>query len=209
MLRKLLAVLAAVACIGGLAAAQSPVAVAKEQRSVLPSHGNYVGVDAHGRIVSFSFSTNYMSHFTVSNAVIGGAHVGSSAWHETCHNGMCTKGMWVTDTHVQGSWRHGGGAWVHFSANYQPPVMPYVGPYMGDDHAGLSVRFAYRHGMIVGFELDHSNRGDISVSNGRFDTCLRSICVKGHWQSDYSVVGAWRAVGSNQWFQWEVHAYAA
>src|SRR5690349_9298693 len=126
MLRKLLAVLAAAACAAGLALTFSPFAEAGKgsasARAALPMHGAYAGVDHGGRIVSFMFSGNYMSHFTVKHTVIGGAHVGSDAWHETCHNGMCTKGMWVTDTHVTGFWRTANGHWTSFSAWYEPPI---------------------------------------------------------------------------------------
>jgi len=112
MLRKISAVLAALVVMTGLTLAVSSGADAK---SVLPAHGSYAGVDHGGRMVTFSFSGNTMSHFTVGHTVIGGAHVCNGAWHETCHNGMCIKGMWMSDTHVTGSWRQGGGAWVHFN----------------------------------------------------------------------------------------------
>jgi hypothetical protein len=209
MLRKLLAVLAAIAVTTGLTMAVTSGADAK---STLPAHGSYSGVDHAGRMVTFSFSGNSMSHFTVGHKVIGGAHVGSgAAWHETCHGGFCTKGMWVTDTHVTGSWREGGGTWTHFSAYAHPPmtIQPYTGSYMGRDHTGLKIHLSFSHGRINSFTLDHSNRGNIPVTNGKFETCLQSVCVKGHWQSEYEVVGSIRPVNSSHWVTWDAYAYAA
>lgn len=216
MVRKLSAVLVAVACVVGSAVAFSPLAEAGQGgatkaaagRSVLPAHGTYSGVDHAGRVVSFTFSGNYMSHFAVNHTVIGGAHVGSSAWHETCHNGLCTKGMWVSDTHVTGSWRHGGGTWVHFSAWLHPSITPYQGTYMGRDVTGLRVHFSYRHG-VHHFTLDHNDHGTIPVTNGRFETCLTSICVRGQWQTEFEVAGSWRPRGSTHWTQFDAYAYAA
>lgn len=225
MIRKLSAVLVAAACAaGGFAvgasslaeaepgAAAGPAAAPSVDHAALPREGSYSGVDHAGRIVTFTFSGNYMNHFTVAHKVIGGAHVGSNAWHETCHGGYCTKGMWLTDTHVNGSWRLPDGQWTHFSAYHQPAlqVRPYAGPYMGRDHTGLAVHLEFRNGMIHGFKLDHSVRGNVSVDgHGRFETCLPSICVKGHWQSEYEVVGSWRPVNGSHWVQWEAYAYAA
>jgi hypothetical protein len=218
MKRKLLAVLAVLpAAVGvvGTAFAFSPLAEAGQggatqapaARAALPMHGTYSGVDHAGRVISFTFSGNYMSHFTVNHTVIGGAHVGSNAWHETCHNNMCTKGVWVTDTHVTGSWRHGNGHWVHFSAWLHPSVTPYQGSYMGRDHTGLSVRFSYRNG-IHNLTLDHNSHGSVTVTNGRFETCLATICVKGQWQTEYEVAGSWRPRSGTHWTQWDAHAFA-
>ena len=86
--------------------------------SVLPEPGHYLGHDHHARVITFSFSGNQMMHFRVNHHLIGGAHVSHGMWHETCHGGYCTKGMWTSDTHVSGAWRHGGGTWVHFTANW-------------------------------------------------------------------------------------------
>ena len=215
MLRKLLAVIAAVACAVAAAVAFSPLAeaggggtTAPAARAALPTHGTYSGVDHHGRIISFTFSGSYMGHFTVSRTVIGGAHVGSTAWHETCHNGMCTKGTWVTDTHVSGYWRQSGGSWVAFSAWVHPAFSPYQGSYMGHDATGLRVHFSYRGG-IHNLTLDHNNHGAVPVSpNGTFDVCLASICVKGQWQTDYEVSGSWRPKNGSHWTQWDAYAYA-
>lgn len=216
--RKVAAILAATACAVGLAVAYGPLAEAestpststKAAAAVLPTHGTYKGVDHAGRIITFSFAGNYMGHFAVNNMLIGGAHVGGSAWHETCHGGMCTKGTWVSDHHVQGSWRTRDGHWTTFSAYHQPvaTINPYIGSYRGEDHAGISIHLMYRHGTIADFKLDHSVRGNIPVSNGRFNHCLPSVCVEGHWASDNRIVGKWKAVGSTHWFSWEVNAYS-
>lgn len=209
MLRKLSAVLASLVVLTGLTLVFTSGADAK---SVLPTHGSYAGVDHGGRMITFSFAGNTMTHFTVNHTVIGGAHVSNGAWHETCHNGMCTKGMWQSDTHVTGSWRSAsGGSWVHFSATYKPStaIQPYGGTYLGRDHTGLRVHLTYRNGGIQGFSLDHSVRGNIAVHNARFETCLPSICVKGHWQSEYEVIGSWRPVNSSTWVTWDAYAYAS
>ncbi|GAA4749270.1 hypothetical protein GCM10023350_37930 [Nocardioides endophyticus] len=205
MLRKVMAVLAAIAITTGLTMVVTSGADAK---SVLPAHGNYAGVDHSGRMVTLSFSGNYMSHFTVGHKVIGGAHVSTGAWHETCHGGFCTKGMWVTDNHITGSWREGGGSWTHFSVYLEQPIKPYVGTYMGRDHSGLKVHLSFGSGKISAFTLDHSNRGNIPVTHGKFETCLPSICVKGHWQSEYEVVGSWRPANGSHWSTFDAYAYA-
>jgi hypothetical protein len=209
MLRKLSAVLAALVVMTGLGFAVTSGADAK---SVLPAGGAYAGVDHGGRMITFSFSGNTMTHFTVNHTVIGGAHVGGGAWHETCHNGMCTKGMWVTDHHVTGSWRSAsGGAWVHFNVYYKPgsTIPPYTGAYLGQDRSGLRVHLTFRDGTIHGFSLNHSARGNIAVRGSTFETCLPSICVKGHWQSEYEVIGSWRPVNSSTWVPWDAYAYAS
>ncbi|MFC6041463.1 hypothetical protein ACFP8W_06995 [Nocardioides hankookensis] len=208
MLRKLMAVLAALAVATGLTVAVTAITSGADAKAVLPAHGNYSGVDHAGRVVTFSFSGNYMSHLTINHHTIGGAHVAGAAWHETCHNGFCTRGTWTTDTHVAGSWRTGGGHWTHFSASVVPSLRPYAGPYMGRDHTGLAIHLTYGSSMIHGFKLDHSVRGNIAVHNAKFDTCLSSICVKGHWQSDYEVVGSWRPVHGSHWVSFEAYAYA-
>jgi hypothetical protein len=206
MLRKLSAVLAALIVTTGLTVALTSGADAK---GVLPSEGNYAGVDHGGRMVTLTFSGNYMSHFTVASKVIGGAHVNNEgAWHETCHGGFCTKGMWVSDKHIQGAWRPGGGSWTPFSVYLEEPIQPYHGTYMGRDHSGLSIHLSFGSGRINNFKLDHSVRGNIPVTHAKFETCLPSICVKGHWQSPYAVVGSWRPVDGSHWTAFEAHAYA-
>ncbi|CAN5406947.1 hypothetical protein BH09ACT12_BH09ACT12_38070 [soil metagenome] len=56
--------------------------------------------------------------------------------------------------------------------------------------------------------LDHSVRGNIPVHNATFETCLPSICVKGHWQSEYEVIGSWRPVHGSHWVSFDAYAYA-
>ena len=207
MLRKLCSVAAALICIAGLGLAASAPAQA---RSVLPHHGTYTGVDHGQRIVSLSFNGTTVTHFTVGHLVIGSAHVSNGMFHETCHNGYCFKGMWMTDTRVEGYWRHGGShTWTPWSATVNQAVVPYAGPYLGRDHRTLRVHFSYHSGYVRSFSLDHNLLGDAPVSNGGFDVCFTSICVKGHWQDPYNVVGSWRYRNSSEWNPWEVNAYAA
>lgn len=215
MTRKLLGIVTALLVAGGLAVGGSGLASTAatttahaSAMSVLPHSGSYSGVDHHGRMITFTFGGNYMSHFMVNHTLIGGAHVSNGMWHETCHNGLCTKGAWLTDSHVQGSWRTGGGTWVHFDARVAPPVVPYAGTYMGRDHSGLSIHLAYHGGRITTFKADHNEVGAGAVSGGRFEYCGNGICVKGHWESDYTVVGLWRFANSTHWRQWEAYAYA-
>lgn len=85
-------------------------------RTAMPYNGNYMGSDSHHRHIRFTFHGNQMSHFMVNDFTIGGAHVGHAAWHETCHNGYCTSGMWIDDVTVRGTWRHGSGHAVHWEA---------------------------------------------------------------------------------------------
>lgn len=84
--------------------------------AVLPFEGSYLGHDMYGRTVRFSFRGNQMSHFTVNSTSFGGAHVSGHAWHETCSNGRCTKGMWTDDVTVEGQWRDPNGHVSHWTA---------------------------------------------------------------------------------------------
>ena len=190
MLRKLLAVLAAIAVTTGLTMAVTSGADAK---SALPAHGSYSGVDHAGRMVTFSFSGNYMSHFTVGHKVIGGAHVGSGARGTrpaTAASAPRACGSPTPTSPAPGARAAAPGRTSRRTLDPPMTIQPYVGTYMGRDHTGLKVHLTFSHGRINNFTLDHSNRGSIPVTNGKFETCLQSICVKGHWQSEYEVVGS-------------------
>lgn len=206
MIRKLMAAAAAVLT----AATLSLVAQAPAQATVLPSSGTYSGTDAHGRHVSLSFGNhNQMSHFTVAHQVFGGAHVSNAMWHETCHNGFCTKGAWVNDSEIHGAWRQGGGHWTTWTVRFNgaPTATHHAGPYNGVDHTGLRIAFGYTasHG-VVSFKLDHNLIGNAPVRNGFFDTCHHQVCIKGHWQTSRYVVGSWRFANSSHWTAWEARA---
>lgn len=84
--------------------------------AVLPYEGSYLGHDMYGRTVRFTFRGNQMSHFTVNSTSFGGAHVSGHAWHETCSNGRCTRGMWTDDVTVEGQWRDPNGHVAHWTA---------------------------------------------------------------------------------------------
>jgi hypothetical protein len=217
MIRKLLSVTAALLFVAGFGVATSGTAVAggggggaAVRQSVIPHHGVYNGVDQHNRHISFTFGgthSNEMTHFTVGHQVIGGAHVSNGMWHETCHNGMCTKGQWTSDGHVTGAWRHGGShTWTTFTASFNPPAHPYAGTYAGRDHRQLSIRFSFSNNRLVDFTLDHNVHGSAAVTNRHFETCFRTICIKGHWQTQYDVVGSWRYVNSHEWNAWDAFA---
>jgi hypothetical protein len=219
MLRRLTALAAALLMTVGLGLATTgsgaasavpgvPTARAAAAVSVIPHHGSYAGVDHHGRMVTFSFNGNQVAHFAVNHQVLGGAHVSNGAWHETCHNGMCTKGMWSTDGHVTGSWRSGGGTWTSFTASSSPRITPYSGTYLGSDHSGLSIHFSFGNGFLRGFRVDHNHVGDAAAGSGKFETCHQTICFKGHWETEYMVVGSWRHANSSQWRPFEAYAYA-
>ena len=219
MIRKLLAATAALLCVAGFGVATSGTAVAGDggggaaMRSVIPHHGTYNGTDHHGNHVSFTFGgthSNQMTHFTVGHQSFGGAHVSNGMWHETCHNGYCTKGQWTSSSHVTGSWRHGGShTWVPFTASFNPPPHPYAGHYAGRDHRNLSIQFSFSNNRLVNFTLDHNVLGSASVVNRHFETCFRTICIKGHWQTTHDVVGQWRYSNSHEWNGWEANAYSA
>jgi hypothetical protein len=209
MIRKLSAFLAALALTvtgaAGLAVATSSAA----QASVIPVVGTYGGVDHGGRPVSLSYNGVMVTHVTIGTLTIGGAHVSNGMWHETCHNGYCTKGQWITDKHVQGYWRHGSSStWTPFTASTSV-VTPYVGPYMGRDRTNLSIHFRYHQGYVRAFTWDHNVIGDAQVMrDGSFSACTHTFCFKGHWQSDYDVAGEWRHASSSSWTTWDAHAYA-
>src|SRR5690349_16120223 len=125
MIRKLGAAAVALLCIAGFAASAVAEAPSKSkaptaQRSLVPVHGEYHGLDHQQRTISLSYSGHEVKHFKVGSHTIGGAHVGgSSAWHETCHNGWCFKGHWQSDTHVTGFWKAPQGHWVPWAADIQ------------------------------------------------------------------------------------------
>jgi hypothetical protein len=206
MIRKIVTVVAALACAAGL----SFVSAGSASASVLPTPGSYNGVDHHRNLVSFSYNGNQISHFKVGHVTIGTAHISNGAWHERCADGYCFKGHWQTQTHVVGFWRHGGShEWTSFSA-YTTAIQPYTGSYSGRDHTGLRIHFTYSHGHLRGFTWDHNLIGDAAVDHaGYFNVCHRSLCFKGHWQSDYYVVGEWRHVHDHTWRPWDANAYSA
>lgn len=206
MFRKLCSILTALLFVAGFGLASTGVAQA---RNVVPHHGSYSGVDHHGRVVTFTFDGTQVSHFSVGHLVIGGAHVSRGMWHETCHNGYCTRGSWTSDGHVSGAWRAGGSStWTSWTASVAPAVHPYAGTYMGSDHTGLRVHLSYHSGYLRGFTLDHNRIGDAQVSNRSFSVCYPTICFKGHWETEYYVVGSWRHSNSTTWRAWEAYAYA-
>ncbi|GEP37423.1 hypothetical protein NPS01_10860 [Nocardioides psychrotolerans] len=84
--------------------------------AVLPYEGSYLGHDMYGRMVHFTFKGNQMSGFMVNHTSFGGAHVGGSAWHETCSGGRCTTGRWTDDVTVEGTWRDPNGHQSHWTA---------------------------------------------------------------------------------------------
>ena len=193
----------------GFGLASTAPATSAQALSVVPQHGSYSGVDHRGRIVTFSFSGTQVSHFQVNHLVIGGAHASQGRWHETCHNGVCTKGAWITDSHVSGFWRHASdSSWTAWDARTSPPVTPYPGTYMGNDHSGLRVHLSFHNGHVKNFNVDHNAVGDAAVSDGKFEVCHQSICFKGDWENDYTVVGSWRYSNSHHWRPWEAYAYA-
>ncbi len=211
MIRKLCAIVTAALCVVGLAVATS----APAQANVVPRHGGYSGVDYASRAVTFSFDGTQITHFTVGSGygafVLGTAHVTNGMWHETCGADYCFKGSWTTDNHVSGFWRHGRSqSWVGWSATYYPVASIYRGSYMGRDHHHLSVHLTYNGGYITGFALDHhAFSGNVRVTNGTFDHCYATLCIKGRWEDDYRVVGQWRPFpNGSSWTGWEARAYA-
>lgn len=123
MFRKLCCALTAVIAVFAFSATPVNAVSARPSgdtvsRTALPFHGHYRGTDAHGRHIAFSYFNSYMSNFTVNGHVFGGAHVSGDMWHHTCHNSKCTKGQWMTDVHVVGTWNDpNSGHEVHWSAH--------------------------------------------------------------------------------------------
>lgn len=211
MIRRLAALLSALLCLAGFGLTANPAQAQAQAQNVVPHHGIYTGTDHAGRHVSFSFGNHtQLSHFTVGHLVIGGAHVSNGMWHETCHNGYCTKGQWTSDGTVAGFWRHGGStSWTSWHASFNPPAPPYTGTYLGRDHAGNAIHLSYGNHRVTGFKIGSTVIGDASVQNRTFEVCHHQVCFKGHWQTDHYVVGSWRHVNSHAWTGWEAHAYAA
>jgi hypothetical protein len=206
MLRKLTAAAAVLFCVAGLGLAAVAPAQAK---SVLPTHGSYTGKDHADRKITFTFSGNHMSHFTVGSHLIGGAHVSNGMWHETCHNGYCTKGQWQLDFHVVGYWRTPGGHWTAFSANAPQP--PHQGDFMGRDHQGNFVHVSFHGSRVHDFTVEgYGDFPEAHVSHGAWhETCSHAgWCYRGRFQDAHTVVGEWRTRGS-VWHAWEARGYSA
>jgi hypothetical protein len=206
MLRKLTAAVAALFVVAGFGLAAAAPAQAK---GVLPVHGSYTGKDHANRHISFTFSGNQITKFTVGHHVIGGAHVSHGMWHETCHNGYCTKGQWQLDFHVVGYWRNPGGHWTAFSASAPQP--PQQGDFMGRDHQGNFVHVSFNGTRVHDFTIEgYGDFPDAHVSHGAWhETCSHAgWCYRGRFQGPHTVVGEWRTRGS-VWHAWEAHAYSA
>ena len=204
MLRKLIAAFAALFFVAGLGLA----AAAPAQAAVLPVHGTYTGTDHSGRAITFHFSGNQMSNFKVNHQMIGGAHVSSGAWHETCHGGYCTKGQWQLDFHVVGYWRTPGGHWTAFSASAPQPS--HHGDYMGRDHHGRFVSGSFNGSMIHNFMVTGIGHfPSAHVSGGAWhETCSHAgLCYRGRFQGTHTLVGEWRH-RNGTWVAWEANAFA-
>jgi hypothetical protein len=188
MIRKLCISVATLVAVTGLALVAAPA-----QATVIPHHGQYQGRDAShpARTVSFSFSGTQMTHFTVNHHVFGGAHVSNGMWHETCHNGFCTKGQWLGDGHVRGAWRPGGGHWTGFDVYYEQSIVHHRGNYLGDDHHDRDVRLHLATHGAVTWTLDQVGTVTGSLRGNTVEACNTTICFRGHWQHDYEVVGSW------------------
>lgn len=208
MTRKLVSVAATIllsaAGLIGITSATTTAAHA----SVIPVHGTYSGVDHAGRDASLSFSNNQVSHIYIGHQYFGGAHVSNGMWHETCHNGFCTKGTWLTDKHIQGYWRQGGShEWTAFAVSTNT-ISPYIGSYSGLDHNGVRVHFGYADGRVHDVTIGHDVLGSTHVSANSFSGCTHHYCIKAHWQTDTLVSGSWRTADSSTWHVFEANAYA-
>lgn len=219
MIRTLGAAAVALLCVAAFAvgaeaeAPSSPKAQAPTaERSVVAVHGSYTGWDQAQRAISFTYSGNQVSHFRVGSHTIGGAHVdGSAQWHETCHNGWCFKGHWVSDTEVVGFWKAPQGHWVPWNAFVPMPRTNFQGNYSGFDHRSGSVRMTRHNDFVQHFTADRHTFPSVRVdSRGAWgETCSHSHCYSGHWQDDYHVVGYWWRKSDGHKVAWEAHAYSA
>jgi hypothetical protein len=206
MIRKIATIMAALACAAGL----SLVGAGTASATVNPVSGTYNGVDHHGAVVSFSYNGSQLSHFRVGNIYISSVHVSNGQFPETCGGGYCIKGHWLTETHVQGYWKQGGShEWKSFSAS-TASFRPYTGTYSGSDHTSLNIHFSYSGGFLRGFTWDHNHIGNAAVDHlGHFSVCHVNFCFKGHWQTEYYVVGEWRHLHEHTWHTWDANAYSA
>jgi hypothetical protein len=78
-------------------------------------------------------------------------------------------------------------------------VLPTHGSYTGNDHASRTIRFHFSGNQLSGFYVgsqligDHHTKHTAHVSGGMWhETCHGGWCTKGHWQTDFHVVGSWR-----------------
>ena len=212
MIRKFGTALAVILCL----AAVSLAAPAQAKSGVLPTGGSYSGMDHHGRTITFHFNgSNQISSFYVNSTLIGDshskhtAHTSGGAWHETCHNGYCTKGTWQTDFYVVGYWRGPTGSWTPFTASVPQP--PHRGSYMGTDHGGADIHLTYNGTHVHSFSVSgHLVFPTVQVTQGSWsEVCSHDgWCYRGHFQGANTVVGEWRTRGS-VWHAWEAYAYAS
>lgn len=106
MKRSLIAVLAALALLGAaLTFTSGATAGSATSSGALPRVGHYEGRDNHHRHIRFYYGSHgQVINFRVEHTNFPPATVQGDKWHHTCHNNHCTRGHWVTDTHVQGHW---------------------------------------------------------------------------------------------------------
>lgn len=206
MIRKFVALAAALVCAAGLSLAGVGAATA----SVVPVVGSYNGVDHHSRAVSFSFNGTSISHLVIGHITIGATHVGNDGqWDETCGGGYCSKGHWITETHVTGYWRVGGShTWTSFDAS-TTAFRPYVGTYMGRDHSGRSIHLSYANGILHAFTWNGQNLGSVHVdSTWHFSGSHNGTCFRGHWQTATYVVGEVRSCHVTHGTPFDANAYS-
>ncbi len=207
MIRRLAAVLAALVCLAASGLAAAPA----QARTVTPRQGSYVGADQQGRHVAFSLvHASRLWLFTLNgHHFVGGAPVSGSTVPETCHDGVCFKGQWTSETTASGAWRYAGSStWTAWQALYTELPAPHVGSYRGVDHSGRQVQLTF-DGTLVTVRIGDHIMVATSVRYRTFEVCHPHVCIRGRWNAVTYVVGSWRLPSSSTWTAWEAHAHSS
>ena len=173
--------------------------------TLTPVPGNYVGVDAHGRWVTFRVEHGVVTGFGTSEGLVHRIPVAQDGrWQRTCSHHVCVRGHWTSPTHAEGSWRSEDTDWLHWTVD-DGDIVPATGSYHGveRDRSHHRVEFHFRHWAVrdfrgpAHFEMAAVDRDEVS-----FHYCTETRCVQAHWESAYVVAGIWRSVGDSHWHHW-------
>ena len=174
--------------------------------SVVPLPGTYVGTDARGHVVSFTYAEHLgqVLHFeavvagvsTVTHAPVSDGRVPTSC-DETGKHAICFKLAWTSSGAVTGAWGTIGDLKFAFTADLHSPPWPSGGDHFGLDASRHRVVLIYQPREVTDFSLPSkryaiNHRMLVSGRNHHFSGCGSEICVQGHWQVHGLAVGAWR-----------------
>jgi hypothetical protein len=123
-MRRLVTALVLLLGLGTAGPVQAQTAPSAEQ-AIHPAVGRYRGHDQQDRLITFTYTRAHgIRHFRINHHRVGHAVVTGGEWTRTCHQGYCSWGAWVSNTHVTGYWQRSGGSASRHGTwrGEQPPV---------------------------------------------------------------------------------------